>query len=251
MKTRIITVLLLKEQGLVKTIRFKDPTYVGDPINTIRIFNEKEVDEIVLLDIGATPAGAEPNYRMIQDIAGEAFMPVGYGGGITSFEQAKRIFETGIEKVVLNAAMFDQPALIERLIGVYGAQAVVACLDVRKNFFGRYELYSHGGKRKRPVSLDEHLAALRRLNVGEVIVNSMDRDGTMSGYDLALLRHVTARVEAPVVACGGAATVEDFRQAVDAGASAVAAGSMFVFRGKHRAVLISYPERKLLTQLLP
>lgn len=251
MRTRVIPVLLLRGQGLVKTMQFKKPTYVGDPINSIRIFNEKEVDELCLLDIGATTDGREPNYRMIEDVAGEAFMPLSYGGGIRSVEQARRIFETGIEKVVLNATVFDNPQVVEDIVAIYGAQAVVAAIDVRRTLLGRYELSTHGATRRRSASLDAHIAELKRLNVGEVLINSVDRDGTQQGYDVAVIRHVAERIEAPVVACGGARGIDDFKAAVAAGASAVAAGSMFVFHGPHRAVLISYPNRKALQAVLP
>ncbi len=252
MKTRVIPVLLLQNQGLVKTVQFKNPQYIGDPINTIRIFNEKEVDELMFLDISATPADREPNYQMIEDIAGEAFMPVAYGGGIKTAEQAARIFGLGIEKVVINTAAFDHPEIIAEIAGNYGRQAVVACLDCRKNLFGRYELSTHSAQSKRKVKIEDHLEKLSVSGIGEVIVNCIDRDGTQKGYDVDLLRAVSSKVSVPVVACGGASSVEDFVRAVeDGGASAVGAGSMFVFKGKLRGVLINYPERSTLTARLP
>lgn len=252
MKTRVIPVLLLKNQGLVKTVGFRKPVYVGDPINTIRIFNEKEVDELAFLDISASPNGREPNFSLIEDIAGEAFMPVAYGGGICSYDQAARIFGLGIEKVVVNTATFDSPAEVEKIASVYGQQAVVACLDCKKSFIGGYKLSTHSTGKKRKSSLEQHLKELERIGVGEVLVNDVTGDGTQKGYDTALLRAVSSRVSVPVIACGGAGSVSDFKIAVEeGGVSAVGAGSMFVFNGKHRAVLISYPDRKVLEKALP
>ncbi|EXI87376.1 MAG: Imidazole glycerol phosphate synthase subunit HisF [Candidatus Accumulibacter regalis] len=251
-KTRVIPVLLLRNKGLVKTVKFKDPKYVGDPINSVRIFNEKEVDELVFLDITATPEGREPNFDMLQDIAGEAFMPMAYGGGLTSIEQVRRVFSLGFEKVVLNTAGYTNPSLISEAVSIYGAQSVVGCVDVRRTLLGRYELYIHSGAKRCPGSLGRHLAELERLGVGEILVNSIDRDGTQAGYDLKLLREVSHAVSVPVIACGGASSIDDFVAAVhEGGVSAVAAGSLFVFMGPHRAVLINYPDRKLLTQKLP
>ncbi|MGD9601765.1 MAG: AglZ/HisF2 family acetamidino modification protein [Gammaproteobacteria bacterium] len=252
MKTRVIPVLLLQGQGLVKTVRFKDPTYIGDPINSIRIFNEKEVDELVFLDISATAEGREPNYQIIEDIAGEAFMPLAYGGGVGNLEQAQRIFALGFEKIVLSAATYDNERLITELVGRYGSSSVVACVDCKRNLFGRHELFTHNGKVRRKRKLVEHVKRLAELGVGEIIVNSIDRDGTQRGYDIELIASVAGAVAVPVVACGGASGVEDFEHAVSqGGASAVAAGSLFVFKGPHRAVLINYPDRGELTRVLP
>lgn len=251
-RTRVIPVLLLKGKGLYKTVKFKDPKYVGDPINSVRIFNEKEVDELAFLDISATPAGRGPDFEMLEDIAGEAFMPMAYGGGLTTMEQIRTIFSLGFEKVILNIAGYTAPRLVEEAVSVYGAQSVVGCVDVKRTLLGRYELYTHSAKEKKRVGLAEHLAALTAMGVGEVLVNAIDRDGTQSGYDLALLKTVTDSVSVPVIACGGAGSVDDFVAAVEqGGASAVAAGSLFVFVGPHRAVLINYPDRKILQQRLP
>lgn len=252
MRTRVIPVLLLRNQGLVKTVKFKDPKYIGDPINSIRIFNEKEVDELIFLDISATPAGRGPNFDVIEDITGEAFMPVAYGGGVTTLSQAERAFGLGIEKIVLNTVTYDSPDVVRSIADKYGRQAVVGSLDARRTMLGRYELTSESGRRKRRVKLEAHLDSLIEMGVGEVLVNSIDRDGSQAGYDLDLLKLVSDRVEVPVVACGGAGCLQDFQRAInDGGCSAVAAGSMFVFNGKHRAVLISYPERAQLKELLP
>lgn len=251
-KTRVIPVLLLRGKGLVKTIKFKDPSYIGDPINSVRIFNEKEVDELVFLDISATPEGRGPDFELLADIAGEAFMPMAYGGGITIMEQVKRIFSLGFEKVILNTASYTSPDLIREAVAIYGSQSIVACIDVKKTLLGRYELYSHSAATKQSTDMKAHLKHLTDLGVGEVIVNSIDRDGTMAGYDLKLLREVTSAVDVPVVACGGAGSMADFVAAVkESSVSAVAAGSLFVYIGPHRAVLINYPARKDIEEHLP
>ncbi|MEP2705282.1 MAG: AglZ/HisF2 family acetamidino modification protein [Roseibium sp.] len=251
-KTRVIPVLLLQDGGLVKTIKFKNPTYVGDPINSVRIFNEKEVDELVFLDINATPENRGPDFDLLRDIAGEAFMPMAYGGGIRSFEDAKTVLGLGFEKVIVNTLTHKNPEVIREIVSVYGAQSVVACIDVKSSLIGGPTLFTHSGATKIKTSLDSHLKNLTNLNIGEIIINSIDRDGTQFGYDVKTLKRVTSQVDVPTVACGGAKDIESFVEAVNqGGCSATAAGTMFVFRGKHRAVLISYPERKLLVQKLP
>lgn len=251
-KTRVIPVLLLRGKGLVKTVKFKDPKYIGDPINSVRIFNEKEVDELVFLDITATPEGRGPDFELLADIAGEAFMPMAYGGGITSVDQVQRVFALGFEKVVIDTAAYRSPQLIRDAVAIYGSQSIVGCVDVRRTLLGRYELYSHGGKTRQALGLVEHVTALERLGVGEIIVNSVDRDGTQSGYDLKMIHQVSSAVGVPVVASGGASGIGDFVAAVrEGGATAVAAGSLFVFIGPHRAVLINYPDRTELSRHLP
>jgi cyclase len=250
-KTRVIPVLLLSGAGLVKTVKFKDPKYIGDPMNAIRIFNEKEVDELVFLDITASPEGRGPRFDLLKDIAGEAFMPMAYGGGVSTLDQIKKIFGLGFEKVIINTAAYGNSALISEAAAIFGSQSIVGAIDVRSSLWGGYELRSQGGRKKESVGLTEHLTALERAGVGEVLVNSVDRDGTMSGYDLNLLNKVRACVKVPVVACGGASSVDDFVAAVERShADAVAAGSMFVFVGPHRAVLINYPERSVLARVL-
>jgi cyclase len=251
-KTRVIPVLLLRGKGLVKTVKFKDPKYVGDPINSVRIFNEKEVDELVFLDITATPEGRGPDFALLEDIAGEAFMPMAYGGGITALDQVRRVFSLGFEKVIINTAAYSTPGLVSEAVSIYGAQSIVGCVDVHRTLLGRYELYTHSARTRQPGGLREHLARLEQMGVGELLVNAIDRDGTQSGYDLKLLREVSSAVSVPVIACGGAGSIDDFAEAVaEGGASAVAAGSLFVFVGPHRAVLINYPDRGLLSEKLP
>lgn len=240
LRIRVIPCLLLKNNGLVKSVKFKDHRYVGDPINVVRIFNEKEVDELVFLDISATQEGRKPNFKMISKIAEETFMPFGYGGGITEMEDAQQLFTIGVEKIILNTSAVNKPALIEQVASSYGAQSVVVSVDVKKNIFGKYEVYTNSGKvntRKDPVSF---ALKMQEHGAGEILLNSIDRDGTMQGYDQELVETVCQRLSVPVVVCGGARNIDDFKLAIKHGASAVSAGSMFVFHGKHRAVLITY-----------
>lgn len=233
--------LLLKGNGLYKTVRFKNPVYVGDPINTVKIFNEKEVDEIVLLDIGATVNAVEPNYEKIHEIASEAFMPMAYGGAVRSLEQAKRVLALGYEKVVLNSAAVESPTLVSELASAVGSQSVTMSLDVKKNFFGTYQLAWRNGEKTKKGSVVEFAQEYEQRGAGEIILQFVDRDGVMKGYDCDLLHEICSAVSVPVIVCGGAGSIDDFAMGLRAGASAVAAGSMFVFQGRHRAVLISYP----------
>lgn len=242
LRTRVIPCLLLRGHGLVKTRRFKDAVYVGDPVNAVRIFSEKEVDELVLLDIDATREGREPNYELIAEIAGECFMPVAYGGGVRTLEQVRRLIRSGVEKVVVNSAAYASTEVIRAAAEVFGSQAVVGAVDVRKPFFGAWKPMAKSGTVDAGVTLDAHVQALVKAGAGEIFINSIDRDGTMAGFDLDLIRRVSSAVDVPVIAGGGAGSVDHLREAVQqGGASAVAAGSLFVFHGKHRAVLINYP----------
>lgn len=249
-RPRVMPCLLLHRRGLVKTCRFREPVYLGDPVNTVRIFSEKEVDELVLLDIDASRDGREPDYETIAAVAGECFMPLAYGGGITTLEQVRRLIRCGVEKVVVTSAAVHSTALITQAADVFGSQAVVGGLEVRRGRAGVLELCSHSATRAVVASLDEQVDRLVAAGAGELFINDVDRDGTMVGYELDLIRRVSSRVNVPVVACGGAGTIEHLRQAVQsAGASAVAAGSMFVFHGRHRAVLIHYLPRDVLERI--
>lgn len=246
---RVIPCLLLADGGLVKTRRFARPRYVGDPINAIRIFNEKSVDELVFLDIEASRHGREPDYDLIARIAGECFMPLCYGGGIHSIERARRIVACGVEKIAVNSMAIDQPGLLSELSKELGSSSVVAAIDVCTDWRGRRRVF-HPGRRSR-TALDPvaHARAAVDAGAGELFLNSVDRDGGYCGYDLELIRDVAAAVRVPIIACGGAATLEDMRDAVTAGASAAAAGSLFVFYGPHRAVLINYPDGQAIERL--
>ena len=241
LRSRIIPCLLVHKNGLVKTNQFKDPKYVGDPINAVKIFNEKEADELCFLDITATIEKKEPNYKVISDIASECFMPLSYGGGINNFEQAKKLFDIGVEKIILSSSIHNNEDLIKKLSNHFGSQSIVACIDVKKNFFGNYKVYSHSGKKNTNKDPLNFAVKLQKIGVGEIIINSIDKDGTMTGYDIGLISGIANCLDIPVVACGGASSVNDFSKAVkEGGASAVSAGSLFVFHGKHKAVLISY-----------
>lgn len=241
-RTRVIPCLLLKGSGFYKTIKFKNPTYLGDPINILRIFNEKEVDEIMILDIGATPSNKGPNQGFLRDLASECFMPLGYGGGITSIDQIRSLFQLGFEKVALNTAAVETPELVTEAAKQFGSQSVVVSIDVKKGMLGRYEVMTRCGAGKTGRNPVEFSREMEQRGAGEILLNSIDRDGTMQGYDLALLKMASSAVGIPVVACGGAGSIAHLRKAVDqGGASAVAAGSFFVFQGKHRAVLINVP----------
>jgi imidazole glycerol-phosphate synthase subunit HisF len=248
-RARVIPCLLLRGSGLVKTRKFAEPTYIGDPINAIRIFSEKEVDELVVLDIEASRTGREPNYELIAEIAGEAFMPVAYGGGIRSLAQVRQLIRCGIEKVVINSVTAESTDVISAAADQFGSQAVVGSVDAKRGLLGGYKLMVESGTVELKAKLEDHIKALVRAGVGEIFLNSIDRDGMMQGFDLDLIRRVTQSVKVPVVACGGAGTLAHLAEAITVGgASAVSAGSMFVFHGKHRAVLISYPKPEALRQ---
>ncbi len=252
LKTRVIPCLLLRGQGLVKTTRFKDPKYVGDPINAIRIFNDKEVDELVLLDITASREGREPAYATIEEVAGECFMPLAYGGGIASVDQARRILRLGVEKVIFNRTAWTAPQVLRDASRAFGSQAIVASIDARRKLLGRYEVVVEGGTRGTGIDPVDHARRMEDAGAGEILLNSIDRDGTMKGYDTELIAKVSAAVGIPVIAAGGAGTIDHFRAAIqDGGCAAVAAGAMFVFHGPHRAVLITYPARAQLESVLP
>ncbi|OCW57010.1 AglZ/HisF2 family acetamidino modification protein [Hoeflea olei] len=248
--TRVIPTLLLRQGGLVKTTKFSKPVYVGDPINAIKIFNTKEVDELILLDITASREGRPPAFETIGNITAECFMPLAYGGGIRTVEDIRSILKAGVEKVVLNHAALATPDLVRRAAEEFGSQAIIVSIDVKKTLFGAPRVYSASGApvaEKDPVAWARQLEA---LGAGEIYLTSVDHEGTMAGYDLALVEAVSAAVSLPVIASGGAGRVEDFRAAKEKGASAVAAGAMFVFQGPHKAVLITYPPRDRLEAVL-
>lgn len=242
MRTRVIPILLLKNKGLCKTRKFRQETYLGDPINAVRIFNDKQVDELVFLDISAARQRSEPDLDLLRGIAGECFMPLGYGGGLTSVDMAREILAIGFEKIVVNSAAWTKPDLVPALAKHFGRSTVVGSIDVKRNWVGREHVMIHGGREKIALSPEAWAEELQNRGVGEILINSINRDGEMMGYDLDLVTRVSSAVSVPVIAAGGARTVEDLKSAVrDAGASAAAAGAMFFFQGKHRAVLISYP----------
>lgn len=249
-RVRIIPALLIQKGGLVKSVRFKDHKYVGDPINAVKIFNEKEVDEIVLLDISATVEKRAPDIERIKEIASEAFMPLGYGGGITKLEEISELIKGGVEKVILNTVAFNNRRLISDGAKYVGSQSMVVSIDVKKNLWGKYRVYITNGSKNTDLDPVSFARQMEEAGAGEILLNSIDRDGTFEGYDLDLIHSVSAAVGIPVVALGGAGSIDDFRKSVQQGASAASAGSLFVFQRPHRAVLISYPTQAELKESL-
>lgn len=242
-RIRVIPSLLIQRGGLVKSVRFKDHKYVGDPINAVKIFNDKEVDELVILDISATAEKRSPDIARIREIASEAFMPLGYGGGITALDEIKALIAAGVEKVILNASAFANPGLITEGAKYVGSQSIVVSIDVKKNMWGKYKVYVRNGSKNTDLDPVSYARQVENAGAGEIVLNSIDRDGTFEGYDTELIGLVCSQVRIPVVALGGASGVEDFTRAVERGASAVSAGSLFVFQRPHKAVLISYPSQ--------
>lgn len=249
LKQRVIPALLLRGDGLVKTRKFADPKYVGDPLNAIRIFNEKEVDELLLLDISASREGREPSYELIHTFATECFMPFCYGGGISKLEHAERLFRLGVEKISLQTATRENLELVTEIAKRYGSQAVVGAVDIKTDWKGAHQLY-WSFDRTSQRDWRAHVDRLVDAGAGEILTNFVDRDGMMAGMDLKLIREATRDLDVPLIALGGVGELDHIKAAVDAGASAVAAGSFFVFHGKHRAVLITYPSYQTLEALL-
>jgi len=241
-RPRVIPCLLLKNKGLVKTRQFKDPIYLGDPINVVKIFNDKEVDELVFLDILATVEKRRPPFELLSKIASECFMPLGYGGGIRDLADIQTLLGLGIEKVIINSFAFEQPTFVQAAATQFGSQSIVVAIDVRRDFLGRYQVYTNGGRVAASKSPIQWAQEMEKCGAGELLLTAIERDGMMNGYDLNLIKQVASAVGVPVVACGGAGSVSHLAQAVrEGGASAAAAGSLFVFQGPHRAVLITYP----------
>jgi cyclase len=238
---RIIPCLLLKDGGLVKGVKFKNHKYIGDPLNAVRIFNNKEVDELILLDISATIENRAPDLQFIERVADECYMPFTVGGGINNADQIREIIKAGAEKIVINTAAIEEPGLIKEASSLFGAQSIIVSIDVKKGLFNKRYVYSHCGNEKTKLEPVVWARKAERLGAGEILINSIDNDGLMQGYDLDLIKAVSGSVGIPVIALGGAGRIEHFKDGLVAGASAVAAGSMFVFNGKYKAVLINYP----------
>ena len=246
LRSRIIPCLLVHNKGLVKTVKFKEPKYVGDPINAVKIFNEKEVDELMVLDIDATRENRGPNLEMIKNLADECRMPFCYGGGITTVEQARKIINLGAEKVALSYSALHNMSLCQEIGSIIGNQSVVVVIDVkRKKLFGGYDIYTHNGIKKSRWKLDDLVAKLEEINVGEIVINSIDNDGTMQGYDQSLVEIIREKCSMPITVLGGAGSLDDIKKLISKfKIIGAAAGSLFVFKGKYRAVLISYPNRE-------
>lgn len=251
LKKRIIPCLLLEGESLVKTTRFKKPKYIGDSINTVRIFNELEVDELLFLDIYATKEKREPNYDLLEEIANECFMPLAYGGGITSVDQARRILSIGFEKVAINAASFQNPKLISDLAESFGSQSVIISIDVRKNLWGKFEVCSHNATKKQSKNAVEWAQELEKLGAGELLVTSVQQEGTWDGFDVKLISAVAQAVNIPVIGHGGAGNIDDIKQVLtQTKASAVGLGSMVVYQNKGMGVLVNFPDRSTIQAFL-
>lgn len=251
LKTRIIPCLQLINESLVKTIKFDKYGYIGDYINTVRIFNELEVDELCFLDIRATKENREPNIKILHEIADECFMPLSYGGGINNFETAKQILSIGFEKIIVNTAAAKNPQLITTISTHFGAQAVVASIDVKKNMWGKYHVFVNDGTEKLNVTVEDWAKELEELGAGEILLTSMDRDGTWSGFDIDITKKVADSVGIPVIANGGAGNIDHIADVIKNGmASAVALGSMLVYQKKGMGVLVNFPDKESLEQLL-
>lgn len=250
MRPRLIPVLLVKEGGLVKTVQFNNAVYIGDPINTIRLFNDMEVDEVIVLDIAATKNSNGPSYELIEEMASECFMPLCYGGGITNIRQVQDIFKMGVEKVAINQQALHNSALIPDAATMYGSQSIVGCLDIKRSPVGNHLLCDYKSNKTLSIAAIEYARQLVKRGVGELFINSVDNDGMMEGYDIPLIRELKGTINVPLIICGGAADLQDVSKAISAGADAAAAGSMFVFQGKQRGVLISYPSQHELDAIL-
>ncbi len=245
LRSRITPCLLVHRKGLVKTVEFKEPKYVGDPLNAVKIFNEKEVDELIILDIDATIEGRGPDFNFIKNIAIESRMPLCYGGGITTVEQAKKIISLGVEKIALSSAAIENPQLLVEIGNAVGVQSLVVVLDVKKKgLFKNYEVFTHNGKRHVDKKLADIVSMLNNTGVGEIVINSIDEDGKMNGYDFKLFELVRELTSCPLTILGGASSLENIKEAIlKFKPLGVAAGSIFVFKGKYKAVLINYPDR--------
>ena len=247
---RVIPTLLLDAGGLVKTKKFSDPVYIGDPINAVRIFNEKEVDELILIDITATLQERRPNFDLIESIVSESFMPLCYGGGIKSVEDAEKLFRLGVDKIAINSAAVENLTLVRELAARYGNQSIVVSIDYKKNIWGKQKVFINSGKKNTGLDTVELAKKLEADGAGEIYLTSIEREGTMQGYDLEMIRQISDATSVPIIANGGAGQLIHFREAIDAGASAVTAGSMFVFHGKLNGILINYPDKTQLYNTL-
>lgn len=251
MRPRVIPVLLVQNGGLVKGINFKKHTYIGDPVNAVKIFNEKEVDEIAIIDISRTVENKEPDYDLIAEITSEAFMPLSYGGGLRSIEQVRRILHSGVEKVVFNTSAYLCPELIRQTAREFGSSSTVVSIDVKSGgLFGGQKAYIQNATKKIDIDPVSYARQLEEMGAGEIILTSVNKEGTMSGYDNELIKLVASAVSVPVIANGGAGSLQHFTEAMKAGAAAIAAGSMFVFTGKIRGVLINYPSEAELNSII-
>lgn len=247
---RIIPCLLLHDRKLIKTVRFKKENYIGDPINAIKIFNEKAVDELIIIDIRKSVKGEAPDFGFLKSLADQCFMPVAYGGGLSSIAEIRKVFKIGVEKVVLNSMAYTDPRLVRKAVNIFGAQSIVGAMDVKREVFGKYTVYTRCGKHNTQIDPIVYARYLERIGVGEIFINNITLDGKMTGYDTKLLKAVSSSVRIPVIACGGAGTMEDLLKGIRyGGVNAVAAGSMFVYMGDRKSILINYPDRKAIKKI--
>lgn len=250
LRPRIIPCLLIHNKGLVKTTKFTDPKYVGDPINAVRIFNEKEVDELIVLDIDATVENRGPNFELIKKLAAECRMPFCYGGGVKTVEDVRRLISLGVEKVAISASAIQDPTLVSKIAEEVGRQSIVVVLDVKKKMLGGYEVFTHNGKKGTGKNPFELAALYQKMGAGEIVLNSIDNDGVMKGYDLKLIEKVWECTSVPLSVAGGAGSLEDISNLVSKfGVIGAVAGSLFVFKGAYRAVLINYPNQEVKEKL--
>jgi cyclase len=251
LRTRVIPCLQLIDESLVKTVKFGKHGYIGDPINTVRIFNELEVDELCFLDIRATQENREPNFKVLRNIADECFMPLSYGGGVKDARTAQEILSIGFEKIILNTAAYEQPDLVSQIAKYSGSQSVVGSIDVKKNVLGKYNVYTHDGTRKQDFSPIKWAKALEELGAGELLITSMDNDGTWKGYDVEFMKSIAESVSIPVIANGGAGSIEHISTVIrKARVSAVALGSMVVYQAQGLGVLVNFPDKDKLRSAL-
>lgn len=248
LRTRIIPILLLKNKGLYKGINFKKHKYIGDPINTVKLFNDKNVDELVIFDIEATKNNFI-DFEFLEQITSEAFMPMGYGGGIKSIDEIRKLFSIGFEKIIINSVCYQDYNLIRIAADEYGSQSIVACVDVKRHF-SKYCCYSNSGTKKEKIDLRSHIENLINAGIGELIISDIDKDGKMGGYNLDLIKKISSNLKIPLISSCGAGNLSDLKKAKESGAQACAAGSMFVYKGEQRGILINYPKYKDLFEIL-
>ncbi len=247
---RLIPILSIKDKSLVKTENFNIPRYVGDPINAVKIFNEKFVDEILLIDIGASKNNFSPNFNLIEKISNECFVPLTYGGGISCFEDVKKIFRLGIEKISLQNILFKKENLVTEIKETYGSQSIVASIDIKKNIFGKYQIFDYiNNSLRKNLDLVYFIENLVKLGVGEVLINNVTNDGRMNGLDQNIIKLLSGKFDIPIIFCGGLSNLKNIKTSYGNGATAIAAGAFFVFYGPHKAVLINYPSKKELEKL--
>ena len=247
--TRIIPSLLISDNGLVKTVGFQNPQYVGDPINAVKIFNDKEADELILLDIDASKLQKSPDFALISDIVSEAFMPIAYGGGVKNLAQAKQIINSGVEKIIINSAALDNLHFVSELSTHFGASSVVVAIDIKKDIFGNYKIFNPQTRKLEKRSLNAYITELVTAGAGELLINDIAREGSYKGLNIDLIKEIVPISRLPLIISGGAGNLDHLVEAAQYGVSGIAVGSMFIYMGKHRAVMINYPSQVRLKEV--